>query len=313
MKIDYLSIIKKAFSVTWNNKYLWWFGFFIILGSGFGMNYSFPGNGSNSFSLPSNFLENKIIILVGIAFVLATLIFVVFISIRGRAALIASIGKIIKNQSSNFKNGFKEGENFFWLLLAARIIIGFVIFWIVIVLLMPILFLFSSKAIISGVIVSILAVFIVTAIIILSYFVRLYTDIYIVLGGLKIRDAFEKAYLLFRKNVAPSILMALFFIFLNLIFFIIILGIILMLLITLGPVGIVLYFIFSKIGAIIIFIIAIIIFVISVVILNSIYNVFSQAVWVLFFNEIGRQKKEETIQEKEIEAFEGKIPNPEEA
>ena len=40
-KINYLQIIKDAWKITWKNRYLWWFGFFVTLGGGGGMNYFF--------------------------------------------------------------------------------------------------------------------------------------------------------------------------------------------------------------------------------------------------------------------------------
>ncbi len=33
IKINYLNIIKTAAAITWKSKYLWWFGFFILLSS----------------------------------------------------------------------------------------------------------------------------------------------------------------------------------------------------------------------------------------------------------------------------------------
>lgn len=316
MKIDYLAIIKNAWKIAWENKFLWWFGFFILLGSGFQTNFSFPKSSNqnwNAASIPAaNFILNeKGILIGGIIFLILLVAFFIYLSIRGKAAMIKSIGKVMKKESCNFSVGFRSGKKYFWKIFILGGILIFVVFGLVILLSVPVAFLFLMKAYFLAVVSAILAVAILVPVAILSVFINLYALIYITLADLSVPEAIENAYLVFRKNILPSVLMVLFFIlFRAVLFFAAVLALI-SILVLFGPTIIISYLFFPQIGLSFIGISVLIVFLSLLAVLNSIYNAFSQAVWILFFNEIAKQKKEETAEEKET--FPIKVPKPEEA
>jgi hypothetical protein len=51
--MDYIGLIKKAFSIWWKNKYLWWLG---IVGSIFFISSSFGFSDNDQYIEPASFL-----------------------------------------------------------------------------------------------------------------------------------------------------------------------------------------------------------------------------------------------------------------
>src|SRR5665647_1732351 len=97
-QINYGSLIKEAWQITWKNKYLWWFGLLVSLSGGGSFNFNLPsGNNSERESVFRNNFEAKIsewfalywewIILAGILLFLLMVVFLV-LNIWGRGALI---------------------------------------------------------------------------------------------------------------------------------------------------------------------------------------------------------------------------------
>lgn len=101
--INYIEIIKKSWKITWEKKYLWWFGLFMTLGGGFGFN--FPGSNSwdkkieEKEDLISGFASQhwQVVIWLILFFVLLGIILFVF-KIISQAGLIKTLNEIEKNK-----------------------------------------------------------------------------------------------------------------------------------------------------------------------------------------------------------------------
>ncbi|MDO8529189.1 MAG: hypothetical protein Q7S18_00795 [bacterium] len=319
-KINYLELIKKSLSITWKNKYLWWFGLFLSLGSGLVFNFNIPGRGDWSkqpgiegkitdfFARYWGFVLAGIILLVilGIAFFIFRLI--------SQAGIIKTLSKIDKNEKGNFREGFREGKRYFWKLLGLNLIIGFLTAGIFIILFVPVMFLFYLGSWVFGIVALMLAILIFVPLIILASFLGKYACFYIILSDLKILPSIEKSYQIFRGNIFPSIIMALIFIPVSIILSLaILISLVLIGIIFLIP-GIIFYLVLSYSG--VYFILAIVLLVILILILlaGSVYQVFYQATWFLFFKEIASVKEDPIAEtEKEKEVAEKIIPSPEEA
>ncbi len=316
-KINYLDIIKKAAAVTWKNKNLWWFGFFASLTSA-GSYFSYSSGNEKEFAGSAitkervmGFVSDHIALVIGAGVVFAA-IFIVFLAlgIIGRGALIKAIGKTLKNEPVDFKSGMREGKKYFWKILSIGFLSAMFIFLAVVILAIPIVFLFLNKAYVSGVLLALLAIAILIMFIILSVFVRIYGYIYVTLGELKIWTSIENAYTLLRKNLGVSIVMGLIFVLLG-----IILG--LSLIMLLAPIVAVLfvlgsffYLILKGVGiAIAIGLGAITILAITLFV-RSVYETFAQTIWILFFYEIAKPKVEETVTEEAEEIKAAPAPDP---
>jgi hypothetical protein len=306
-KINYLQIIKDAWLITWKNRYLWWFGFFVALSSGGGMNFFSPG-GEWKKSDPIHeqqalaFVSQNIhwIILLVITLLLLFTLFLI-LGIIGRGALIASIAKNSKGKVSTFKIAWKEGRKNFWKIFNINIALGLFFFFTFIILITPVAVLLINENYIIGGLLAFLAVIIFIPIAILASYLKTYGYLYSVLGKLSFWSSLENAYTLFVKNIYSSIIMGLIFIPLSIIMMLIVLAPIPILLVIFLAFGAGAYFAFGKILALIIGSIGILIFMLYILFVRSIYETFSQAIWILFFHEIAKPKEPETITEVETE------------
>jgi len=324
-KINYLEIFKKAWKTTWENKHLWWFGLFLFLAGGcFG--FSFPFNRNFSGKNPEIkkesvvFIENFIAdhwiwIIFGI--VISALIFLCILILANiaRAGLIKSIYFLEQGKIINFKNGFQLGKKYFWKILGLNILVMFLVAIFFAVIFVPVSFLFYLKSYVLGFIALILGCLMIIPLCLLSFFIKEYSIIYLVLSDLKIYASLENAYALLRKNILSSILMALFFIFFNLIIFSIICAIIFVVSAILFVIGSVLYVLLNKVGLILAVTGGIIPIAFAIIFFGSVLQVFRQAVWVLFFIEIASIKMKDSAGEKikEEKIISEKIPSVGEA
>jgi len=316
-EINYLEIIKKSWKITWKNKYLWWFGLFLALNGG--ISFNFPGNNEWSKKMAEN--EGQLINFISshwqlfaAAIALAAFLGLVFfiLSLISKAGLIKTLDKIEKNLTGNFKEGFKDGKKYFWKILAIGLILGFFIFALLVVLSSPVIFLFSFRALFLGILSAFLAVAIFIPLIVLTCFIGKYSIFYIVLSDLGIKASIENGYQVFKKNILASVIMALFFIPINISLFILVISAFLAIGLIFLLVGSIFHFLLAKMGIIIAIALGSFVFFVFLILANSIFQVFCQTIWFLFFKEIAGVKTEEEIGENVVEIVQKNIPTPEE-
>ncbi len=311
--IPYIGIIKKAWDITWHNRYLWWFGFFVVLGGIGNMNYSLDYSENSELGKSAAFIQQFLEshpywIIIGIIIVL----FLLSIKILGKGALIKSAYQITKGQSASYKSGLKDGKKYFWKLLGLGIVIVGYFLAALLILATPVIFLFINGNYVIGSFLAVIAVLIIIPLFIIFLFLREYGSLYIVLGELRVIPALESSYKLFRGNILPSIIMALIFIPLNICLVLLFLLIFLPFAIIFLIIGLIFYFFLSNMGALAILFLGILVLVSFLVFVRSVWEVFSQTVWVLFFQEIASPKIKEAVEEKmeEAEKKEEVLPEP---
>jgi hypothetical protein len=303
--INYIDIFKKSLDITWKNKTLWWFGLFLAIGGGGinNFNYVFDEKNTNSNKIATQFISNHPGLVIAGAIILGVIFLVLMIlSIFARSGAIESIEKILKNTPFGFRSEMKEGKKYFWKLFFLYITLFFLITAAVIVLAIPVIFLFTVKAYLLGIMLSVIAILIFIPLIVLASYIKTYGELYVVSGKLSSGNAISASYELFGKNLAASLIMGLLFIPI---------GIILMMgmIIAIAPLA-VLAFVFAylgKIGIAVTVILGIIIFLI-ILIIQSVFQVFHQTAWLLFFHEIATPEIEEKIEETVSETEEEIIP-----
>jgi hypothetical protein len=301
IKINYLNIIRKSWETTWKNKYLWWFGFFVALSGGGGINY-FSGKDDTNHSREDqmmNWIINHYLLVIAIA-IIFLVIFVLFfvLNIIGRGALISSIEKKIKGEPNNFRSGWKEGKKNFWKIFNLNVLLGLFLIFTLIILALPVFILILNRSYIIGGLLAFLAIIIFVPIAILTAYLRIYGYLYSVLGQLKFWASLENAYNLFMKNILSSIIMSLIFIPIGIVMILAILVIIPVLLLIFGLLSGGAYFLAGKVVAVVIGLIGLLIFLVYNLFVRSIFEVFTQAIWVNFFHEIAEPKITETVSEK---------------
>jgi hypothetical protein len=305
--INYLSVLKKAFAVTWKNRYLWWYGFLIAL-SGFGsFNYFFNSHHkSNRGLVHQRFLEmfplqNSHWLVIGAIIILIVYVLFLILGLIARGALINSLNKRLKEEKDAFRSGFRQGRQFFSRIALIAILMNLFALASIIVLTAPVAFLFFSQAYLVGVLMGILAVIILAPILVLAFFLKTYAYLYAVLGNLRFWPAIENAYGLLQNNLLASLIMGVIFIPIILALAIAaIMALIPIFLVFLG-IGLVLYLLLGQAGTIIAVTLGVICLFITLFFIRSIYEVFAQAVWLIFFHQIASPKTKEPVTEPEPE------------
>jgi hypothetical protein len=305
--VSYLEILKQAFVISWKNKSLWVFGFFVLLGSFPSFNFNFTPDDEKGKKLESaiGFLGKHESLLIGIVLIGVLIIAgVVFLKIIGTAALTKASNNISVYGQSSIKSIFSESVEYFWKLFFMDLVIGLGLGIIAFILASPgiyILF-FGEKTL--GFFLLVVAIFIFIPLGIIAFFLKKFATFNIVLANMKTQVSLELAYQIFRKKLKESLIMAIVAIVMNMavcilyIFCIISVAFIFILL------GILFYLVFSKMGALIVAGIGVFVAVILFIIIYSWYSFFSQAAWVVFFQHMIFERKNEKgeIEKQEIKS-----------
>jgi len=312
MKINYLEIIKKAAVIVWRNKFLWWFGFFVLISatSGSFFQYSPREQVIEKQKIFEFIAAHREWIIFGGLAALAVWIILLIVGITGKGALIKSINNIVEKKESSFKIGWKEGKKYFWKIFLIGFLAGIFILALLIMFIIPIGFLFFNKAYLLGGILSFLAIIIFIPVVFLVSFIRIYGYLYAVLGDLSLRDSLENAYALLQKNITPSILLSLVFLIVGALVTLAAIVVIIPLVIIFLIIGALLFLLAKQIGIIITAAMALFFILIFMFLGGSAYQAFTHAVLVLFFREIATPKVEEKAEEPVKEISPSHAPDP---
>ena len=118
--MDILDIAKRSLTTLWAQKHLWFFGFFVAVGSGGGSGGSKNGQGGASLAA----LPTWAWILMGVALVLG-LVFLV-LHVLSEAALIEGVAEGQKGERLSIRRGLSRGRKHFWKLVGLKVLLGLV-------------------------------------------------------------------------------------------------------------------------------------------------------------------------------------------
>lgn len=310
-KKQYLDIFSKAFLMTWKNRFLWFFGFLILLGS-FGSNFNFNVNDASvktqsvSISIQNN---AGLVAMLGFVFLILS-IFLFLLKIVAYISIIKSVNDMNLYRQMSVADIMKESRRYLWRVLVLEVIIGATLIAILLILATPVAYLFALKAKALAVVALSLALIIVLPLLVLSFYLNKYASFYLILADGKIGLALESAYDVFAKNIKKSVFMGLFAVMTSLFSFAAVLLAALFLAVIFVPVGFLIYLIFAKAGVVVLFSMVGIFFVAACVVLFSWYVAFLQTAWLLFFRQIAMLKTSEKMNPEKV-LTESKVPSPE--
>lgn len=309
-KIQYFDILKQAFFLTWENKFLWIFGFLVLLGS-VSSNLDVYGKQSEQNSSAAAFIQQHpgLFVTMGIFMVAIAIVFFL-LKIMATVAIMKSANNIVLYKQLSIKAIFVEAKKYLWRMLLVKIAISISLLAVVMVVIVPVLYLFFLKANFFAYLSLALAILIIFPLVILAYFLQRFASLYVAIGNFEIRMALESAYGIFSENIKASLLMGLITILLSLLLLLALPVLILLVaLIVLIP-GFLAYLIFAKIGAIVFLIIGALSVTVVLLTLLSGYAAFVQVVWLQFFQQIAFEKHKEKKVVENLEA-EGSVSSPE--
>ncbi len=304
-EFPYLEILKKSAAIVWQNKFLWWFGLLIALGSPGSFNYSGSNNQMEKGGQLVGALKDHWQAALATALALFALGIILFLlSLIAKAGLIRSVYKINLDKKADFKEGWKEGKKYLGKLFLLGLLMGVAIVIILLVLATPAVYLFIIKSWISAVILTLLAVAIFIPLAFIIGVTAILAEYYIVLSDLKVWSAVETGYNLLIKNISKNIIFSLLMLAAGMAFGLLFLPLIILALAIGAPTGLLLYSL-SKIVFGIFIGIAILVALAAVLSLASIFIAWKKTAWTLFFQEIAKTAEPEAaekVSEKEISA-----------
>lgn len=134
--MNYGEIIKDAFWISWRNKYLWFFGFFVGGGSSF--NFNIPSGGdfngddfdfeqssvASSFAAQMGGLDGLSVALIGFMVVIFLVLVLVFIALAliSSGGLAGSVAAIKRGESRRFGSTWRTGTSNMWRVLGQAIL-----------------------------------------------------------------------------------------------------------------------------------------------------------------------------------------------
>lgn len=292
-QIDFMGIFKRAALIVWRNRFLFWFGLLMALGSPAGLNFSSSNNDFSGNSAAKNlFLEHwQLAATAALAF-LSLVIFIFLISLIAKAGLIKSVHAITLEKDSSFKKGWKEGKKYFLKLFKLFLLFFVAVIIIVLVLATPVIYFLLNHLWFWTFLFGLLAIAIFIPIIFVLAFTNIFAEYYIVLTELKVWSAIEAGYNLLLKNLGNSLVFALLFLVVDIILGLAMLPVIGIAFLILFPAG-VLFWTINKIAFGIYAALAILAALVVLLFFGAVFAAFKTSSWTLFFKELAEVKKEE--------------------
>src|SRR5215218_983609 len=149
--MNYGELLSEAFRITWRNKFLWFFGFFV---GGTGGSFNFPANVGGEEGMPfrtgplqwiSEHLTLFITVVIAVVVLLALVFFVMAMISHG--ALAESVAALHRGEQRRFGLAWRAGTANFWRVLILKIL--FLLMALGLVLLLSIAVLLGGLAVFS--------------------------------------------------------------------------------------------------------------------------------------------------------------------
>lgn len=235
----YRTIIRKAISIAWRYKYLWFFGLFA----------SFAANGEEYDILVRNFntveqmqanlerlsrlkdegqlaigwqnitayiAENLFSVLLIAAVILAILFLIVWLITVSQASIIAAASRHEKRKEVDFLDLFWSGHRYFWRIFLVNVYVKLILYGILLLPGIPLATLFvNTNELGYAVSLSLLAFFVLVPLSMIFSFITKYAAAFVVIEDYTANQAFLAAWRLFFKNWLVSLEMALLLFLIN--------------------------------------------------------------------------------------------------
>jgi hypothetical protein len=224
--MNYGDLIRDAIRITWHNQYLWFFGFFVGLGSGGGGGGGTGGGGDfdeqssaeiasvSTFAVQRGPLDNVLLIVALV--VLALLIFLAFFALYvvSQGGLTESVAAIERGETRRFSSTWRAGTSNFWRVLGQILLFVGIVLGLLLAGGIPIALLvggaFATDSTAFQVLAVAVAVPVAIALLIVVFIplaiVRQFARRELVVRGVGVLDSVGTGYRLFRRNLGRGLL-----------------------------------------------------------------------------------------------------------
>ena len=320
--MNYGELISDAFRISWRNKFLWFFGFFVV-GTG-GGSFNIPSNlggsgGGSDFGNPNNSPENSLqmgrafaqgspfgpsglfqnlpgnfILIAVLAVILALVLFLVFLalSIISNGGLAESVAAIQRGEERRFGMTWRAGLSNFWRVLGLLILLFLIFLGLLIAILILPGLMFGAVFLLTQSLGWRVAIGILAGLLALALMLLVFLP-YWIIGKLALRElvidreriiaSIGEGYGMFRRNIGRSLLVGLILIGLSIGITIALLIVFVILALVLA-VPVVLLFVGGYTTAgVIIGIIAAVLFIIPTLVISGAIGTFYHSYWTLAY------------------------------
>ncbi len=228
--MNYGDLIRDAIRITRHNRYLWFFGFFVGLGTGGGSGGGGGGGGGggdfdeqssaeiasvSTLALQQGPFDNPLLIVTLI--VLALLIFLVFFALYvvSQGGLTESVAAIERGEERRFSSTWRAGASYFWRVLGQVLLFVGIVLGLLVAVGIPVALLVvgtfaATDAIAPRALVAVVAALVVVALLVVVFIplaiVRQFARRELVVRGEGVLASVGSGYRLFRGNIGSSLL-----------------------------------------------------------------------------------------------------------
>ena len=298
--MNYGDLLSEAFRITWRNRFLWFFGFFVG-----GASFNFPstnfggqrGMPFGSSSEPLRWVsENLILFLVGVGMLILALALVfIVLAMISHGALTESVSALHRGESRRFGSAWRTGTAYFWRVTWLKGLFFLMALGLALLIFLPavlgvVAVFVSTQSVGLRVLSVVLGVLVVLALLILVFLpfaiVNQFALRELVVGGRRVMDSIGGGFGLFRRNIGRSLLAWLVQLGVMLGLGIAMLVVIIMLAVVLVGPGVALFAADQTAAAVVVGVIGGLLLLIPVFVISGALSAFNHAYWTLAYLQL---------------------------
>ena len=141
--MNYGDLLSEAFRLTWRNRFLWFFGFFVGGGASFNVPSNIGGEQGAPFgaaSGPLRWISENLALFIALVIVLVVVIALVFIvlAMLSHGALVESVAALHRGEPRRFGPAWRAGTVNFWRVLGLKVLFFLMALGLAILVLLPV-------------------------------------------------------------------------------------------------------------------------------------------------------------------------------
>ena len=141
--MNYGDLLSEAFRLTWRNRFLWFFGFFVGGGASFNVPSNIGGEQGAPFgaaSGPLRWISENLALFIALVIVLVVVIALVFIvlAMLSHGALVESVAALHRGEPRRFGPAWRAGTANFWRVLGLKVLFFLMALGLAILVLLPV-------------------------------------------------------------------------------------------------------------------------------------------------------------------------------
>jgi hypothetical protein len=219
--VNYGELLSEAFRLTWRNRFLWFFGFFV---AGVGGSFNFPGNLGQQAPMrlrpdagPLRWISENLALFLTLVISVVVVLTIVFIvlSMISHGALAESVAALRRGETRRFGSAFRTGASNFWRVLGLKVLFLLMALGLALVIFLPLVL--GGIAIFSlsdstglrvlAVVLGILIGFVALVVVFLPFaIINQFALRELVVNRRRILESIAGGFGLFRRNIGRSLL-----------------------------------------------------------------------------------------------------------